>query len=31
MNRLSSAIIQPTIIAMGASIFLYSYNTNLSF
>jgi hypothetical protein len=30
MQKLSSAIIQPTIIAIGASIFLLSYNQNLS-
>ena len=29
MNRVSSAIVQPTIIATGASIFLYAYNQNL--
>lgn len=31
MNRISSAIIQPTIVALGASIFLYSYNNELRY
>lgn len=31
MSRISSAIIQPTIIALGASIFLYSYNPKLRY
>lgn len=29
MKRISAAIIQPTIIALGSSIFLYSYNKKL--
>ena len=29
MNKISAALIQPTVIAMGASIFLYTYNNHL--
>ncbi len=31
MNRLSAAIIQPSIVAIGASIFLYSYINDLRY
>lgn len=31
MKRISAAIIQPTVIALGSSIFLYSYNRELRF